>query len=181
MKHVWGLALLTGLAGCGGGADDPADPFRGLASCYPIFGTVTTTDDPACGNCTITDAALAADGTLGRHAVISMDQFASGTGPAIRATASEHTPGGKAGAWIHIPQGAQGYTVTVRTLLAGAVQQTVTLPNTMPTGSPAIDTYVSVDTTRPFDAIEVQASDANFTAVDVSFKIYELCSVSDNE
>lgn len=172
------LALASLLAACdnGGSSDNAGNPLGDRAYCMSIGGTVSTTDDPTCGGCRIESPANAADGTLGAWATISLNQFASGPGPAIRATATEHTPGGAAGAWVHIPQGAQGWTVTVRTYLGGTAQESTTMPSTTPAGTPAFDTYLSVDTTLAYDAIEVQMSDANFTAVDVSFRVYELCS-----
>jgi hypothetical protein len=168
--------LFLALAACGGGAGGPDDPFQGRAECASIGGTITEFSDPACTGCRIDNAGHAIDGALGNYATLSVNQLVSGAGPAIRATALEHTPGGAAGAWIHIPQGAQGWTITVRTYLGDTQQESRTLPTTTPTGTPALDTYWSIDTTLAFDAIEVQVSNANVSPADASFRVYEICS-----
>lgn len=192
------LGVLSMAAGCsgGGGSNAPGSGSTpggttgstggsaGAACTSMAVGNfrVSTQIDSGCASCSISNPASAADNDLATGATLSVNAVAPGTGAAIRVTAQAgmtYPSGGMAGAYVSVPAGTgQSYTVTVRTLLAGAVQESNSSDNSG--GGSGVSgghgsAFDGLATTKAFDAIEVFINN-NQASGTPAFNVYELCS-----
>jgi hypothetical protein len=194
-KYAGGLALATAclVCGCGGGESGDSSGTQGgdggssggNAACASITGgdsRVNFNVDTGCTQCGVTDSQAAADGDLNTAATLKVQNAAPAQGVSIRATAQSgvvFAAGQMAGAYVAVPAGtAQTYTVTIRTLLGGTVQESDSSDNNgggcgMCGGHPS--RFDGFRTTMQFDAVEVFISDSQAGGTP-DFKVYEICS-----
>lgn len=143
---------------------------------------VTTLIDSGCASCSISNPSLVADNDLTTGAMLSVNTAAPGSGAAIRVTAQAgmtYPSGGMAGAFVSVPPGTgQSYSVTVRTLLAGVVQESNSSDNSG--GGSGVtgghgSAFDGILTTKAFDAVEVFINN-NQVSGTPTFNVFELCS-----
>jgi len=192
IDHTWfaGLLLAVG-AHSANAADTPrCDSITGGGS------KVSSQTEAGCIGCTIDHPEAAADGRTDRFASLTLFSLA---GASLRATAQPgivYPAGGRAGVLYSPPANnpngdnidAGGtWSYGVRTYLRGTLQETGSSPvddEAIASGPSAAQRYLSIETTKPYDAVEAYFSDAQVriggqgqvTPGSAAFKVYELCS-----
>lgn len=144
--------------------------------------SVTTRIDNT-GTMSAADRNNAIDGSLETSSKLVVNGSTSNTqGVAIRATAQSGIvfPSGRnAGAFYSVPSGsARTYTVSVRTLLAGELQESNNSDNSggfVGMSSGHASAFNGIATTKPFDAVEVVVSNSQ-AEVSPTFEVFEICS-----
>lgn len=182
-----GLLLVSALsvAGCGGGGNGYGGGGNGTASCTSITGggtAVSTSISAGCANCSISNEGAAADGDLSTSATMTVNNAPAGQGAAIRVTAQGGVvfpAGQRAGAVVSVPSGtAQNYTVTIRTYLTGALQESDSSDNSGGGCGFCGGHGFSFDgftTTKQFDAVEVFINNTQAGGTP-NFGVAEVCS-----
>jgi len=176
MNRLWmALAplLLTGCPGDGGGGGGPA-------ACTSL-NTGRSYIDSNCVGCTISNAGDVADGSLYSFADINLTDFNSQALIRVGNGGTVLPAGTRAGAFVtrrvDLAQGVNGNPITLRTYLAGAPAETALVDIDDTRGGTDAETFVSFETTAPFDAVEIEIGFTNaehLSTADV--RVYEICS-----
>ncbi len=157
-------------------------------SCQSFSSTnakVTATIAKTCVACSVNGATLSADGkpeTAAKLLVNGSGGFQTLPGVSLRATAQRGIAlpaGSKPGVLLRLPaEPAQAYSASLATLLSGKVQESdggqyVLNIKYVGIGSP--DRLISMETTKPFDALELTITNSQPDDAPV-FEVFEFCS-----
>lgn len=187
-----GFYLLASSTGCGGSGNSgapvppPAPTLSPSAGACQSFKEANATIKTRVDNTTtssVSNPNNAIDGSLTTSATLVVNgSIAATQGVSIQAVAQSGIvfPSGKfAGAFYSVPSGtAQSYTVVVRTLLSGTVQESNSGDNSG--GGSGVSgghgsSFTGIKTTKPFDSVEVFVSNTQ-SEPSPKFEVFEICS-----
>lgn len=163
------------LSACGGSGDGP----RGFCQSITGGGAQLTN---SCLGCTISNAADAADGSLGSSAVAVTAAGATTATATIRATAQNGIvyPAGSTAGVFYTPgrdEGCNNCGITVSTYMNGARQESQSGTNNSNVDGAPSAFFTGINTTLPFNAVEIVDTGAvSPTGGSLHLQVYEICS-----
>jgi hypothetical protein len=177
-------AVVSACTGGGGGGGPSIDNSVG-AVCASISGGSSRLTS-SCNGCAFSDTSAAADGDLFTAASVTVSAVSTAVTATIRATAQNgivYPAGNQAGIFFTDNSDVCGNCgVTINTYLGGQLQESDTgLSNSNVNGQGSrAEYFTSVNTTKPFDAVEVVYSGATTPGNSGTFlEVFEICSNGD--
>ena len=171
------FAAVVFLAACSGGGSSGGE--QAERACAPITGGAsefTTT----CTGCSVSTAGSAVDRDLSTSADVTSDALSTSYTTTVRATAQSGVvfPGGSNPGVFLTSESACGYcNVTLSTYLDGTLQETKSGTNNTTLSGYSAERAVILNTTLPFDAVEVGDSGAvTPNNAGRELRVFELCS-----
>lgn len=163
-----GTAVLLLLGACGGGDD---------GICRSVSGAGVQTSSEGCFSCSVDDTQAVADGNFGSFATLRINGAASASLRASLPAGERYATGRRIGAYWSNASGST-YSLTLRTLLDGVVQESFNLCAVCGTNNPQPARYdgAGAATTQPFNAVEIELGGGQSNPGAAVFEVHELCS-----